>query len=125
MTCKGVLYTQHHLGIDTAQVKQMCRSIIKICDAEPHAVDSLLEDAYLSLSRVGILMKHSADRAVAERERYERSLTAVSQERQRIPSMAKRYPTYITSKRIEEILTAIPLDELEAIADRVRRDRSE
>lgn len=123
MTCKGVMCTEKHLGIDTNQVKSLCKSIIKICDSEPHAVDSLLEQAHIELSVVALLMKQSADRARKERELYEKQQVNRGAQRKRIPKLVKKYPTYLTSSGVEKMLASMDLEKLYAIAEKVKAGR--
>lgn len=123
MTCKGVMCTERGLGIDTAQVKSLCKSIIKLCDSEPHAVDSLLEQAHIELSIVAMLMKQSADRARKERELYEKQQVNRKSERRRIPDLVTKYPTYLTSSGVEKMLANMDLEKLHAIAAKVKAAR--
>lgn len=123
MTCKGVMCTEKHLGIDTNQVKSLCKSIIKLCNSEPHAVDSLLEQAHIELSVVAMLMKQSADRARKERELYEKQQVNRGVQWKRIPDLATKYPTYPTSKSVEKMLASMDLEKLYAIAAKAKADR--
>ncbi len=123
MSCKGVMCTEKHLGIDTDQVISMCKSIIKVCKEEPHAVDSYLEQVYVELSAVGLMMKKSADRAKAERERFEKKQGVIRTQRERIPDIAVRYSSHLTTPKIEKILENMTPEQIEAIMTRVRANR--
>jgi len=124
MTCKGSMCTEKHLGIDTDQIKAMCKSIIKICNEEPHAVDSYLEEAYLSLSSVGLMMKQSSDRAKAERERFEKSQDNVKAQRRRIPELAQVIPTNLTTPAVQKMLENMSEGEIADLMTRVQARRA-
>ncbi len=124
MTCKGTMCTDKHLGIDTDQIIGMCKSIIKVCKEEPHAVDSYLEEAYISLSAVGLLLKQSRDRAKAEREKFEKSQTTIKTQRKRIPGLAKIIPTNLTTPAIHKMLENMNEEQIEALMTKVHARRS-
>ncbi len=123
MTCKGVMCTERHLGIDTAQIKCLCKAIIKMCDENPHSIDSLLEQAYVELSSVQMLMKNSFDRAQEEEARFKMREGKIKQERTKIPDLAHIYSTNLTTPRIAKMLEQMSPDELEAIMCRVKAKR--
>lgn len=123
VTCKGVMCTQKHLGIDTAQVKSLCKSIIKMCDEQPHSVDSLLEQAYVELSTVAMMMKKSADRArdeqaVAVKRHGDRAFAL-----KHCDDKVTRYPSNFTTPRLQKMLEEMSPEKLEEIMTRVAAKR--
>jgi arginine repressor len=112
--------TDRHLGIDTDQVISLCKSIIKVCKDQPHAVDSLLEQAYVELSAVSMMMKQSADRAAIEQALYDKKQNGRTALRKTIPGLAKKYAAYLTTPKLEKMLAGMDPAELKAIAERVQ-----
>jgi hypothetical protein len=116
--------TDKHLGIDTAQVVQQCKAIIKMCEEQPHAVDSELESCYCELVRVSMMMKQSYNRAKLEIEANVVKLNKRAHTRLEIPDLAVKYPIGLTSARIKRMLDAMTPEEVEALIDRVQAQRT-
>jgi hypothetical protein len=116
--------TDKHLGIDTAQVVEQCKAIIKMCKEQPHAIDSELENCYCELVRVSMMMKKSYDRAKAEEEGDVIRISKRDHIRLEIPDLAVKYPIGLTAAKIKRTLEAMTPDELEALIDRVQAQRA-
>ncbi len=124
MTCKGAMCTDKHLGVDTAQVKELCKSIIKMCDTDPHSVDSQMEAAYVELSAVAMMMKRSHDRSALEIAQYTHAQNGRKKELDKAGERAVKYPAYLTTPRIHKMLEGMTPQQLEEITERIKARRA-
>lgn len=113
------IFTEKQLCIDTDRIKRMCKVIIKMCDDEPHAVDSLLESAYIELVNVSMMMKGSADRAKVERAALQNKINKRQAAAKHIPELAVKYDASYSSKKLEKLLESLSPEEFDKVMARI------